>query len=234
LAAGRAATTSEDHQRQLLDQEGLDHFRAVLAIPGHQDDLGALELIAHQTARMDRRSQQAVTAYNNLIAALQARPESPFRNLLLARAKRGLAILRYPTAGGTAQTLLTEAIRLLTQFGPPRDRDFLELAETCYLDGIARLRLEHVDKGPEQLGLAQGHYRDLIRSLDRRRPSLFKWMLGNRRHSGHRVAELRARAAKGLAEVDRLIKLNDKDQSLLIASLRTGRGVPSHNCMPPH
>ena len=40
LAAGRAASAREEHDRQRLDLEALDHFRAVLAIPGHQDDLG--------------------------------------------------------------------------------------------------------------------------------------------------------------------------------------------------
>src|SRR5262245_57251952 len=47
LAAGRAASARAEHDRQRLDAEAVDHFRAVLAIPGHQDDLGALEVIAH-------------------------------------------------------------------------------------------------------------------------------------------------------------------------------------------
>ena len=34
LAAGRAAGASEEHESQRFDQEALDHFRAVLALPG--------------------------------------------------------------------------------------------------------------------------------------------------------------------------------------------------------
>jgi hypothetical protein len=143
LAAGRAAKTSEEHA-QRLDQEALDRFRAVLAIPGHAEDVGALELIAHQLARLDPQSQLTVNAHNVVIEHLQAQPESPARNRVLARAKRSLAILRYPNAHGTAQSLLNEAIQLLTKFGPPRDRDFLELADCYRLEGIAHLKLDHM------------------------------------------------------------------------------------------
>ncbi len=45
-------------------------------------------------------------------------------------------------------SLLTEAAELLVQFGPPRDREFLELAETVHLEAIARLRLGQVALGP--------------------------------------------------------------------------------------
>jgi hypothetical protein len=233
LAAARAATSREEHKRQLLDQEALDHFRAVLAIPGHQEDLGTLELVAHQLARLDQRSQLAVSAYTRIIDILEKQPVSPARNLLLARAKRCLATLRYSNSPGNAQRMLTEAIDLLTELGPPRDRDFLELAETYHKDGIARLRLGANVQGPQQLSLAQGHYRSLIRSLSARRRGLFRWMLRERRFSGHRVKELCSRAECGLADVNHLIRLNDKHQDLLIASLRKGSGVPRHNRRPP-
>ena len=232
LAAGRAAKTQEEHA-QRLDQEALDHFRAVLGIPGHEDDLGALELIAHQLARLDPRSQSALNAYHAVIRRLQAQPASPNRNRVLARVKRCLAILRYPTAHGIAQGYLTEAIQLLTQFGPPRDRDFLELAQAFHMDGIARLKIGHNVQAPLQLEFAQGHYRDLIRSLHKRRRGLFRWMLRERRFSGHRVGELEARAKEGLANVNHLIKLNNRHPDLLIASLKKGRGVPRHNRRPP-
>ena len=205
----------------------------MLAIPGHQEDLGTLELVAHQLARLDQRSQLAVSAYTRIIDILEKQPVSPARNLLLARAKRCLATLRYSNSPGNAQRMLTEAIDLLTELGPPRDRDFLELAETYHKDGIARLRLGANVQGPQQLSLAQGHYRSLIRSLSARRRGLFRWMLRERRFSGHRVKELCSRAECGLADVNHLIRLNDKHQDLLIASLRKGSGVPRHNRRPP-
>lgn len=233
VASGRATRASEEHERQRLDQESLDHFRGVLALPGHKEDLAALELIAHQLARLDRQSQSAINAYLVVSNSLEGQQESPSRNLQLARAKRCLAILRYPRAPGVAQGLLADAIDLLTQFGPPRDRDFLELAETVHLDGIARLRLNNTLLGPQQLSLAQGQYRDLLRSLRSRRRGLFRWMLRERSFSGHRVAELRCRAEQGLAQVDHLITLSNNHKALLIASLVKGNGVPRHSRRQP-
>jgi hypothetical protein len=130
---------------------------------------------------------------------------------------------------GLLKSLLNEAIQLLTKFGPPRDWDFLELADCYRLEGIAHLKLDHNLLGPQQLGLAQGHYRDLIRSLRQRWRALFKWMLRERRFSGHRVAEPEARAKQGLANVNHLIKLNNERPDVLIASLRRGRGIPRRN-----
>lgn len=232
LASARAATCTELHERQQLDAKALDHFRAVLAIPGHQDDLGALELISHQLARIDQQSELAVSSYSRLIEILQQQPASPNRNRTLARAKRGLAAVMYSRRPGIAQSMLTQAIELLTELGPPPDRDFLELAQTYYLDGIARLRLGGGVQGPQQLSLAQGCYRELIRSLEARRHGLFRWMFRERRFAGHRVLELRGQAEAGLLQVNHLIKLNGKRQDLLIASLRKGSGVPRRNRMP--
>jgi hypothetical protein len=232
LAAGRAASAREEHERQRLDQEALDRFRNVLAIQGHQEDLAARELIAHQLARLDQ-TQLADSTYTLLIQTLESQPEEPSRNLARARAKRGLAVLRYPTSPQHARTQLAESMALQMHFGPPRDRDFLELAETYYLDAIVRQRLGANVQGTQQLSLAQGHYRDLIRSLHARRGGLFSWMVRERRYSGHRVKELLARAECGLAQVNHLIKLNDKHQRLLIASLRIGNGVRRHNRKPP-
>jgi len=233
LATGRAARAHEEHVSQRLDQEALDHFRAVLALPGHHQDLAALELIAHQLRRLDGHSQAAAGAYLSIIGTLEAQQDSPTRSLVLARAKRCLAILRYPSAPGVAQGLLAEAIDLLTAFGPPRDRDLLELAETFHLDGIARLRLAQNVRGPQQLSLAQGHYRDLLRSLRVRRRGLFRWMWRENRFSGHRIAELRSRAEEGLRQVEHLIRLNNEHQELLIASLARGNGIPRRSRTPP-
>jgi hypothetical protein len=232
LAAGRAVVVQEEHKRQLLEQEALDQFRLVLAIPGHQDDLAAREFIAHQLARTDQR-QLADSEYCRLIELLKPQPAAPTRNLVLSRAKRCLAVLRYPSAPLYARGLLAEAAELMTQFGPPRDRDFLELAETYYLDGITRLRLGAYVQGAQQLGLAQGCYRGLVRSLRERRRGLFNWMLSERRFSGHRVKELCCRAEYGLDQVNRVIKLNENRRDLLIASLRKGSGVPRRNRKPP-
>jgi hypothetical protein len=229
LAAARVTRAAEEHEAQRLDQEALDRFRAILALPGHKEDLGALELIAHQLRRQDFHSQAAADAYSSIIAVLEGQQENPARNLLLARAKRWLAIVRYPKAPGIAQGLLAEAIALLTELGPRRDRDLLELAQTFHLDGIARLRLGHNLQGPQQLSLAQAHYRDLLRSLRARRRGLFRWMRRENRFSGHRTAELRLQAEEGLAQIEHLLQLNDKRQRLLIASLARGNGVPRHS-----
>ena len=43
VAAGRAANTNDLALRQLLEQQALDRFRAVLALPGHDEDPTALE-----------------------------------------------------------------------------------------------------------------------------------------------------------------------------------------------
>jgi hypothetical protein len=232
LAAGRSAGASEEHESQRFDQEALDHFRAVLALPGHKEDLAALELMAHQLARLDGQSQSAASAYIALIDILEAQHESPVRNRLLGRAKRCLAILRYQSAPRTARDLLDDAINLLTQFGPPRDRDLLELAETVHLSGTVRLRLNMTVQGPQQLSLAQGHYRDLLRYLRSRRRGLFRWMLTDRRFAGHRIAELQQRTQRGLAQVELLIKLNERHQGLLIKSLGRGNGASRRNRKP--
>jgi tetratricopeptide (TPR) repeat protein len=196
LAAARAVNARETHEQQRLSQDALDCFRKVLTVPGHKDDLAALELVAHQLRCIDGQSQAAIDAYLALIDTIQRQQESPTRNLLLARAKRSLAILRYPRAPGVAQGLLADAVDLLIEFGPRRDRDLLELAETVHLDALARLRLRMTLQGPQQLSLAEGHYRDLLRSLRARRRGLFRWMRREGRYSGHRVAELRARRAR--------------------------------------
>jgi hypothetical protein len=231
LAAGRAAVVRQEHRRQELDQEALDQFRLVLGTPGHQDDLAARELIAHQLARLNQ-GELAESEYSRLIELLEAQPAAVARNVVLARAKRCLAALRYPKGPQNARALLIEAAELITQFGPPRDRDFLELAETYYLDAITRYRLGAFVQGAQQLGLAQGCYRGLVRSLRDRRRGLFRWMVKERRFAGHRVEELCSRAECGLAQVDRLIMLTYKHRDLVIASLRRGNGVPRHNRKP--
>lgn len=226
LAAARAARSTEEHQRQMLDQESLDRFRGVLAIPGHNRDVSALEFIARQLFRLDWQSQSAVDAYSTAHDALKDKPEGRAKNVALARTKRSLAILRYPSAPVSALTLLTDAADLLTQFGPPRDRDLLELAETAHLEAIARLRLGQNIIAPQRLSQAQGHYRDLLRSLEARKGGLFRWMLLGRKWSGHRTKELNARASAGLAQLEHLLELNDRHQKLLIKSLARGTGVP--------
>jgi hypothetical protein len=188
--------------------------------------------MAHQLAHLDGQSESAAIAYEALIERLEAQEDSPSRNLSLARAKRCLAIQRHPSAPMAAQGYLDEAINLLTQFGPPRDRDLLELAETVHLDGVARLRLNQRRMGPQQLGLAQGHYSDLLRHIRSRRRGLFWWMSKEHRFAGHRIDELELRARRGLAQVDHLIALNDKHQALLIRSLQRGSGVPRRNRRP--
>lgn len=232
LATARTASSKELHQRQLLEQEALDHFRAVLTLPGHHEDVVARELLAHQIARLDRNSQSISDAYQMLIDILEQREESPSRNLALARALRKVAILRYPNNPGIAQSHLARAITLMMQFGPPRDRDLLELGETIYLEGVARLRLNANVIGPDQLRLAQGHYRDLRRYLKSRRRGLFNWMFESRKFAGHRVSELAQRADLGLAQVNLLLRLNDKHQRLLITSLMRGSGVRRRNRKP--
>lgn len=232
LAAGRAAKARVPHDQQRLDQDALDHFRAVLTVPGHDDDLAALELIAHQIARIEGGSQAAINSYAALIDRLTVLQQSCSRNLILARAKRNLAALRYPPSPAIAQGLLTDSIALITQFGPPRDRDLLELAESYHLDGIARLRLRGNVRGPQQLSTAQAHYRDLLRSLARKRRGLFRWMASERKFAGHRVAELQSRAEQGITQVEHLLVLNDRHQALLIASLARGSGIPRQNRRP--
>lgn len=241
LAAERAARASEEYEGQRLDQEALDHFRAVLALPGHKEDLAALELIAHQLRRQELQNpqrkglqdQSVIDAYNSIIAALEGQRETPARNLHLARAKRWLAIVRYPTAPRRAQELLDHAIDLLTDFGTQRDRDLLELAETFHLDGLARLRLGQGVKGPHQLRLAEAHYGDLLRSVRARRRRLFRWMWQEKRFSGHRVTELRLRAEDGLSQVVHLLKLHSRYPRALIANLGRGSGMPRHSRKPP-
>jgi hypothetical protein len=232
LAAARAAQVPEEDKSQQLDQDALNRFSEVLELPGHKDDLTARELIAHQLRRQGLPSQ-AADNYNSIIAVLEMQEESANRNLLLARAKRCLAIVRYPIAPGAAQGMLDQALDLLTAFGSRRDRDLLELAETYHLDGIARLRLQHVVLGPQKLNLAQGHYRELLRSLRMRRRGLFRWMQREVGFSGHRVAELRSRAEEGLRQVEHLMKLNNRHQKLLIASLARGNGMPRRSRKPP-
>ena len=229
LALGRAANTKEVFESQRLDQEALDHFRAVLELPNHKNDLAARELIAHQLSRLDGQAQLAENTYQSIVDELEPAPETHDRNRVLARAKRGLAILLYPDTPTHVLNLLIEAADHLVQFGPPRDREFLELAETVHLEAIVRLRLGHLVLGPQRLSNAQGHYRSLLRSLKSRRHGVFRWMFRERRFAGHRVAELQMRVALGLAQVDHLIRLYQRHPALLISSLRTGNGAPRRN-----
>lgn len=229
LAASRAAHSTELHEQQLWGQEALDRFRAVLALPGHDQDPAALELVAHQLAQMEPQAVAAINAHTSTIGALDVLPVSPRRNLMLARAQRSLAILRYPSAPGVANGLLVQASFLLTQYGPRRDRDLLELAETLTLEGIARYRLGMVVLGPQRLSEAHGHYSDLLRSLKARRKGLFNWMFRTRRYAGHRVKELRQRALSGLAVTEHLIKLTNRYPRAITANLQRGRGVRRHN-----
>lgn len=233
LAAGRAAHTREVSERQRLDQEALDHFRSVLELPNHKKDLAALELIAHQLSRLEGQARLAENSYQAIIEEVEPQPESPNRNRSLARAKRCLAVLRYPNTPTHVLNLLTDSSELLVQFGPPKDREFLELAETVHLESIARLRLGQAVMGPQRLSDAQGHYRSLLRSIRSSRKGLFRWMFRERRFAGHRVRELEARADTGLAQVNHLLKLNGRHAALLISSLKTGSGLPRHNRRRP-
>jgi hypothetical protein len=233
LASGRAGSADNLAERQRLDHEAYDHFRAVLALPGHKDDLIAQELVAHQLTKLNVRDQ-AAESYRDLINILKRQEENPSRNMALARAGRCLAILRYPDAPVEALRLLSESISWLTRLGPPRDREFLDLAGAVYLRGIVHLRLGARRRGPEQLRLAQSYYRDLRRSLRARRPGLFQWMFETRRYSGHRVRELMQRAEQGQAQVEYLLKLNDKRQRLLISALQQGSGTGRPSRKRPH
>jgi hypothetical protein len=232
VAAAGAAETRDIADRQRLEQEALERFRAVLAIPGHKESLPALELMAHQLAQMDRQSSAATIAYERAIQVLDRRPASPQRNLVLARAKRNLAVLRYPGSPGVACKLLAEASALLTEFGPRRDRDLLELAETLTLEGVARFRRGMVALGPLRLNQAHGHYNDLLRSLEARRKGLFDWMFRTRLYAGHRVKELHRRARLGLAFNEHLIKLTDRYPHTVSINLERGHGVRRRNRKP--
>ncbi|MGE3066805.1 MAG: hypothetical protein AB7K67_14545 [Hyphomicrobiaceae bacterium] len=229
LAAGRASKSSQLHQRQRLDQQALDCFRAVLAVPGHGEDVAALELIANQLRRLDGAGQSAIDSYDLVAKLLEAQAPSPARNRALARVKRDSALLLYPTTPGNAQSLLAEASALLTELGPPRDRDQLEYAENLYFEGLARLRLGMKMLGPQRLQLAQGNYQALLRSLKVRERGLFRWMRREARYSGHRVKEMRLSAERGLARTERLLAMNNQHPLLLFESLRKGAGVPRRN-----
>lgn len=183
-------------------------------------------------AQMEPQAVATINAHTSTIGALDVLPASPKRNLTLARAQRSLATLRYPSAPGVANGLLVQASFLLTQFGPRRDRDLLELAETLTLEGIARYRLGMVVLGPQRLSEAHGHYGDLLRSLKARRKGLFDWMFRTRRYAGHRVKELRQRALSGLAVTEHLIKLTNRYPRTITANLQRGRGVRRHNRKP--
>lgn len=232
VAAGRATQTHNLAERQRLEQQALDRFRAVLALPGHKDDAMALELVANQLTQMDALSAAAINAHQATIAVLNNRPPSPKRNLALARSERGLAVLRYPISPGAACANLVRASSLLTQFGPRRDRDQLELAETLLLEGIVRFRLGAVVIGPQRLSQARGHYCDLLRSLNARRRGVFYWMFRTRLYAGHRVNELRQRSEAGLAFVDHFIKLTDRFPSSVVKNLQRGNGVRRRNRKP--
>jgi hypothetical protein len=232
VAGGRATSTAELSQRQLFEQEALDRFRAVLAMPGHEENPTALELVAHQLAQMEPHAVAAINAHTETIDTLENLPASPKRNLALARAKRSLAVLRYRMAPGVANGLLVQASLLLTQFGPRRDRDLLELAETLTLEGITRFRLGMVVLGPQRLSEAHGHYRDLLRSLKTRRRGLFDWMFRTRLYAGHRVKELRQRTLADLAFTEHLITLTNRYPSAITANLQRGRGVRRRNRKP--
>jgi hypothetical protein len=233
LAAGRAAQASELADQQSLDQEALDHFRAAVVLSGRAEDTVARELLAHQVMRTYGGGQQAIEAFEALVEILGNREETPPRNHALARAKRGLAILIYLNAPGKAQDNLTEAVDLMMDFGPPRDRDLLELADTLYLEGLARLRRGATVIGPEQLRLALAHYRGLLRHLEARKRGLFHWMRLRKTYSGHRVAELRQRAEEGEARVDCALRLFHEDQAELMAQLMKGLEVRCPKQMPP-
>lgn len=232
VAAGRAAQSTELHELQLLGQEALDRFSAVLALPGHEHDPKALELVAHQLAQIDARAIAAINAHTATKEVLEGLPSSPKRNLALARTNRSLAVVRYPTAPGIANGLLVDATYLLTQFGPRRDRDLLELAETLMLEGIARFRLGHPLIGAQRLSEAHGHYCDLLRSLRTHKKGLFDWMFRTRLYAGHRVKELRQRTLSGLAVTEQLIKLTNRYPRAVTANLQRGHGVRRHNRKP--
>lgn len=229
LAAGRAQHAREMHEWQRLDQQALDCYRAVLAIPEHENDPAALELIAHQLRRLDGASQSTISSYELVVATLREFAPSLARNRCLARAKRDLALLRYPVSPVNALTLLVDASALLTALGPPRDRDLLEYADNLYFESIARLRLNQNIQGPQKLVLAQASYVQLLNSLRTRRWGLFAWMRRDHRFSGHRVKEMRLKAERGLKLAQHLIAMNNRHQQLLIFSLAAGAGVPRRN-----
>lgn len=229
LAAARAGQVTELHEREDLELEAYDRFREVLALPGHREDVVALELVAAQLVHMEGEDQRAIDTYRNLIAILQRQNETPSRNMALARAKRGLAILRYPQSPIEAQTQINEGVALIMRLGPPRDRHMLELAEMVQLSGVAHLRLGATNQGPRQLRLAQTYYRNLLRSMYSRKRGLFRWMYESALYSGHRTNELIGRAEAGLASTQHLLNLFGARGKLLVRRLRQGHGVRRRN-----
>lgn len=232
LAATRATHVTEAHEREKLELEAYDRFQEVLALPGHREDVVALELLATQLLHMEGEDQRPTDAYRRLIAILQRQDETPSRNMALARAKRSLAVLRYSQLPTEAQQLLSDGIALVMRLGPPRDRHMLELADIVRLSGIAHMRLGATKQGPRQLMLAQTYYRNLLRSLNSRRRGLFRWMYESTVFSGHRPNELIRRAQIGLAETQHLLSLFNSKGSLLVRSLRRGHGARRRNRRP--
>lgn len=199
----------------------LTSFRTALQMKGHQADIVAKELEAHQLRKMGYL-YEAIAAYEELEELAQGLEGEREQNVLLARAKRYRAEALQASVtftdedgklcfekSGVANSLLSwripaSALALREAYKPFAGWDLLEQGETAFVAAFISHICEFRKLEGEHLDEAETAYSGLLASLPRKRT----WRKP-------RSWRLKAEAKKGLERVARA-RQGDYDTSWLV------------------
>jgi len=168
----------------------LGHFKAALAVPGHDRDLIIRELEAHLMRKLGLSGNDA---YREILSLATTIEDPRTRDFQVARMKRFIAELTVSVRPRNAYWMLTEpeeALPLLMRCHPLGLWERLELGDTQYLAAYCARQSPYPVREATHLADADVTYAGIIRDLSKRR-----WL------RPRQYRQLRTKARKGLARV---------------------------------
>ena len=225
-AIAAAAPLSRWENRSDRERFALTAFRSVLQIPGHEGNVLAKELEAHQLRKLGQLPA-ALRAYEEVEVLAAAIEDPKKQQLSIARAKRYRAetLVSQQSVIGLEGEIewngLLAAWRLLVQqpdsafqlrrpFLPFYEWDLLEHADMHYLAALLANKQSFVIRESRHLDDADTAYQSVLDGLKRSR-----WPFGWKRGYG----KLRAKARAGVARVAKTRKVGVYDFAWLFPNL---------------
>ncbi len=171
--------------------DALSHFKAALAIPGHDRNLTVRELEAHQMRKLGIGGRDV---YNEALRRATEIDDLRARNFQLGRLKRYVAEMTVSSRPRNAYWSLTqteEALPLMARCQPLSLWETLEMGDTQYLAAYCARMSPFQVLEQQHLSEAEATYRGLVRDLSARR-----WL------RPRQYRRLRTRANEGVTRVE--------------------------------
>lgn len=188
LKGAIAASVAERSPHKAADRNNLalSSFRTALQIKGHQADLIAKELEAHQLRKMGHLPE-ALAAYEELEELAQGVADERDQAIIVARAKRYRAEAMQALAATRDETgnlqfvrvlnayrlvsnrIADSAINVRADFRPYTGWELIEEAEINFVAAFISSIMGYTDAEPDHLRDAEIAYRGVLTALPRRR-----------------------------------------------------------------